>query len=305
MKPSQPWRNSATLLHLRVRALDLRQRAPHLNPALLLRFHGTSLVSCPRCSLSRARYAFCPPCLASQKVIHVRWDWSVACVIRCVVHRTALCDGCPACGEPDPLTFAGFDSPRSAVCRACGADLTANPNNAEDPERKSSIQPVERAYRAMLSGLAPDPTLLGKATHKAFRQFVEDMLHMLNYGLNLSSPWPTDGVPRFSKRDILQIIAALIENAAPSRDNRTRARRYCQGLKLWATLLGIVSVLEGDSLERSSRRWPASLQRRFLSARYYSVKKRWPYSPYGRMCGDRIDHREIAAMYGLHSPSGP
>jgi hypothetical protein len=46
----------------RVRALDLRERAPHLSPALLLRFHSTSLFWCPRCSLRRVRYAFCPRC---------------------------------------------------------------------------------------------------------------------------------------------------------------------------------------------------------------------------------------------------
>jgi hypothetical protein len=74
----------------RVRALDLRERAPHLSPALLLRFHTTSLVWGPRCNLRRVRYAFCPLCLTSQQAIYVRWDWSVACLIRCVVHRTTL-----------------------------------------------------------------------------------------------------------------------------------------------------------------------------------------------------------------------
>jgi hypothetical protein len=119
---------------------------------------------------------------------------------------------------------------------------------------------------------------------------------------NFGSLGPTARAVRLSRRDILRIITALIENAASSTDKRTRGRRYSRGLNLWATLLGIISELEGDTLERSSRRWPASLQRRFLSARYYCVKKRWPYSPYGSTCGQRIEHREIAAMYGLHSP---
>jgi len=279
----------------RVRALDLRERASHLNPALLLRFHTTSLVWYPRCCLRRVRYAFCPLCLARQRHIYARWDWSVACLIRCVAHRTTLLDGCPACGEPDPLTFSGFDSPPAAVCHACGADLTANPNNAEDPQRRSDILAVESAYRAMLLGIAPDPTLLGRATHEAFRQFVEDMLHLLILNLTASAV-------RFSMRDILQIITALIENAAPSTDKRTRCRRYSRGLNLWATLLRIIPELQGDTFERSSRRWPASLQRRFLSARYYAVNKRFPYSPYGSTYGQRIEHRKIAAMYGLLSP---
>ena len=256
-----------------------------------------SSVWCPRCNLRRVRYAFCPWCLAGQQVIYARWDRSVACLIRCVVRRTTLLEGCPACGEPDPLTFSDFDSSPAAVCRACGADLTANPNNAEDPQRRSDIQAVESAYRAMMLGIAPNAAPLGKATNKAFQQFVVDMLHLLNHNLNLGSLWPTASAVRLSRRDILQILTALIENAAPSRDKRTRGRRYSRGLNLWATLLGIISELEGDTHERSSRRWPPSLQRRFLSARYYCVKKRWPYSPYGSTCAQRIEYREIAAMY--------
>ncbi|MDE3181286.1 MAG: hypothetical protein KGM47_16710 [Acidobacteriota bacterium] len=204
--------------------------------------------------------------------------------------------------EPDPLTFSGFDLPPAAVCRACDADLTTNPNSTEGPQRKPSIQAVEDAYRTMLLGIAPDPALLGKATDNAFRRFVEDMLRLLTHSLNLDSPWePVRAVP-FSRRDILQIITALIENAAPGTDQRTRSRRYSRGLVLWATLLGLISNLEGDAIEQSSRRWPAPLQRRFLSARYYRVKKRWPYSPYGSSYGRRIKHKEIAVIYSLHSP---
>lgn len=96
-----------------IEALDLRRRVPHLNSALLLRYHqNPSLFWCPRCSLRRVRYAFCPRCLASQRVMHVRWDWCVACLIRCAVHRGPLLDDCPACGEPDPLPFQVSMLPR-------------------------------------------------------------------------------------------------------------------------------------------------------------------------------------------------
>ena len=57
-----------------IRALDLRQRVPYLNPARLLRFQNADLL-CPRYSLHRVRYALCPWCIAEQQEIHVPWDW--------------------------------------------------------------------------------------------------------------------------------------------------------------------------------------------------------------------------------------
>jgi TniQ len=134
-----------------VQALDLRLRVAHLSPALLLHYpQNPAVFWCPRCSRRRVRYAFCPLCLAKQPRIHVRWDWSVASLIRCALHRAPLRDSCPACGEPDPLTFPGFDFPSIPVCRSCGSDLTASQNDVQDVQSKSNIQTVEDAYRGML-----------------------------------------------------------------------------------------------------------------------------------------------------------
>lgn len=283
----------------KIRALDLREQAPHLSPALILSFHDISLLWCPRCSLSRVRYAFCPLCLASQRVIHVRWDWSVACLIRCAVHRVPLLDGCPACGEPDPLTFSGFNSPPIYVCRSCGSDLTASHNDADGVQRKGDIQAVEDAYRAMLLGIAPHPSLLGRTMDRAFRQFVAAMLQLLMRRLNPCSPWQTTRPVHFSRRDILQIITTLIENAAPSGDQRIRCRRYARGLILWATLLNFIPEGERSVLEQSSLRWPVSLRRGFVSALYKPTQKRWPCSPYGTNIDRRIERRHLAVIYGL------
>jgi hypothetical protein len=286
----------------KIQALDLRPRAAHLSPVLLLRYpQDPALFSCPRCSLRRVRYAYCRLCLAKQSSIHVRWDWSIACLIRCARHRAPLLDGCPACGEPDPLTFSGFNSRCILLCRSCGNDLTASHNDSQDVQSTSNIQAVEGAYRAMLLGIAPDPALLGNATDRNFRQFVEDMLQLLTRSLNPGSSRPSSSVAS-SRRDILQIITALIENAGPSSDRRVRGQRYSRGLILWATLLKILPGYEGSSLEQQSLRWPASLRRRFVSGLYYRTKKRWPYSPYGASFSERIDRREIAALYGLRTP---
>jgi TniQ len=290
----------------KIRTLDLRQRVPHLSPALLLRYpQNVSLWWCPRCSWRRVRYAFCPLCLASQRVIHVRWDWSVACLIRCAIHRVPLLDNCSACGELDPLALSGFDSSPAPFCRSCGGELIANPKDLEDVQDGCDIQAVEDAYRGMLLGIAPHPALLSKATDRVFRRFVEDMLQLLTRRLNSDSPWQSTSAVPFSRRDILQIIKALIKNAAPSSDRRVRSKGYSRGLILWATLLKFLPECEGSSLEQLSLRWPASLRRRFVSALYYRAKKCWPYSPYGPSYGRRIERREIAAIYALRVCSRP
>ena len=67
----------------KIRALDLRNRTPHLNLALLLTVQNPlSGLMCPRASPSRVRYTFCPLCIANQRVTHVPWVWSwpVLCV---------------------------------------------------------------------------------------------------------------------------------------------------------------------------------------------------------------------------------
>ena len=185
----------------------------------------------------------------------------------------AIAGRLPGMPRTGPAPFIGLRSSPIYACRSCGAELTASPNAAEDVQRKSDIQAIEDAYRAMLLGVAPHPALLGRATDQAFRQFVEDMLQLLTRNLNPYCSWQTGSPAPFSRRDILQIITALIGNAAPSSDRRIRSHRYSRGLVLWAALLGIISELEGDILERSSCRWPASLQRRFLCAPGITVSR--------------------------------
>jgi hypothetical protein len=279
----------------KIRALDLHQRAPNLNPALLLCFQNSSI--CPRCSPRRVRYTFCPLCLSDQQVIHVRWDWSVACLIRCAVHRTPLLDGCPACGEPDPLTFAGSELSPNRLCRSCSSDLSKDAHESKSIQSESDIQAVEDAYRTALLGTAP--VLLGKATDRVFRQFVEDMLQVLTRTLNPCPAWGTCAVP-FPRHDILRIIGELILNAAPSSDSCVRRKRYSRGLLLWVTLLKFIPAHEGPAIEKSSLRWPVALRRRFVSALYRLSRKRWPNPPYRAAFAKPIEaRREIAAVYDL------
>jgi hypothetical protein len=88
-------------------------------------------------------------CLLTQQNIHIRWDWSLACLIRCSPHRVSLCDGCQDCGEPDPLPLSSSD----LACRSCGGDLTQHQKRELEPEHY--IQAIEDAYRAALLELLP------------------------------------------------------------------------------------------------------------------------------------------------------
>ena len=284
-----------------MRALDLRQRVPYLNPARLLRFQNADLL-CPRYSLHRVRYALCPLWIAEQQEIHVRWDWSIAGLIGCAVHRTPLLDGGPVCREPDPLTLANSQRSPNSLCRSCGTDLSLGTHDSTTVPGESDIHAGEDAYRAALSGVAPG--LLGKATDRAFRQFVEDMLPVLTHCLNFHSAGPPPGAMPFSRQDIQQIVAALILNAVPSPDQSKRNKRYARGLHLWATLLKVIPPHRGPAIQQSSLRWPIALRRRFVSALHHRTQKRWPYTPY-RAAKDldrRIERSEIAAVYGLRPP---
>jgi hypothetical protein len=138
--------------------------------------------------------------------------------------------------------------PQFPIGRSGGGDLTANPNHAADVPHHGDMQALEDAYRARWWGMAPQPALLGKATNRAFPQLVEDLRKWLTRSLNPGSPGQTTGRVSFSRRDILQIITARIDNVAPRADRRTRCRLDSRGLVLWATRWGIVAELEGDAI---------------------------------------------------------
>jgi hypothetical protein len=280
-----------------IRRLDLRQRAPYLHPALLLRFQNADSF-CPRYSLHRVRYAFCPLCITEQQIIHVRWDWTIACLIRCTVHRAPLLDECPACGDADPLMFPEPDSSASRLCRSCGSALHGFAHSPKSIQREEDVRAVEDAYRAALLGVAP--VLLSKTTDRAFRQFVQDMLQLLTRCLTPRPTCRSTGSP-FSRQDMLEMIAALILNAVPSSDRSVRCKRYACGLRLWSTLLSIVPDYEGATIEQASARWPVALRRRFLSALYYRIRKRWPFTPYrsAKYFAKPVERTEIASVYGL------
>lgn len=292
----------------RIRALDLSQRLPHLKTALLLRFPG-NLSWCPRAKWKRLAYAFCPLCLADQRVTYVRWEWSFACITRCSTHRIPLQTGCPACGEPDPLLFSPPACAASVKCWSCDYDLIQVVEPANVCVDEKLIQAVGEAYRLALLGLPPDSSLIGRVTDRAFRRFVDDLLELLlGYCDPVLMPHknPHNGSTLPSREQLLAIIVNLIANAAPSPDARCRSLRHRSSLKLWATLLNLIPGVAGQLLQEASQFWPMPLQRRFNSALRVQKQKRWPHSPFpGPIFRPRFKCTDTIAVLDLSAVKSP
>jgi hypothetical protein len=254
--------------------LDLSRRLPHLNWALLLRFSERFDWS-QRQKGQRLGYAFCPLCLAEQRVIHVLWEWCIGCVIRCSIHRTPLQTGCSNCGECDPLTFGPSQGKPNLACWSCGADLSHGTNRNNVCSYEQTLRIVEDAYRAALLGVSSDISLLGKVSHRAFRKFVDDMLQLL---VSYADPRAiVHEMPEIAmhqhRAQPLALIAELISNAAPSSDVRCRRFRQSRSLKFWTTVLSLIPDFAVLGLEKASQLWPVPLQTRFNSALRYSKTK--------------------------------
>ena len=131
------------------------------------------------------------------------------------------------------------------------------------------------------------------------------MLQLVTRSLTRAS-WRTTVQP-FSRRDMLEIIAALNLNAAPCSDRSVRSKRYTRGLHLWSTLLTIVPEYEGATIEQASARWPVALRRRFRSAPYYRIRSCWPFTPYraARYFGKPVERTDIATVCCLRSTCLP
>jgi hypothetical protein len=203
----------------------------------------------------------------------------------------------------DPLTFTGPHSPSSHLCRSCGADIAGGKSDGSvEINVQDQVQAVENDYRAALDGTAP--RLLPKATARAFRLFVEDLLQLLTRSLNRGSVYQGVAEP-FSRQDVLAIITGLILNASPDPNQTVRHRRRARGLRLWRTVLSAIPEHEGVRIERTSIRWPVALRRRFLSGLYYSRRKCWPYTLYREAghSGRRLERAEVDATLGLANRS--
>ncbi len=223
------------------------------------------------------------------------------------VHGAPLQLGCASCGESDPLTFGPSQS-NSQSCCSCGGGL-CQPTSGQTVRRDEQISKViEDAYRAALLGVAPDVSPFGKATDRAFRRFVEDMLQLLVRcsGLGLIPNPLLDNAATLPRQPLLDVIADLIANAVPSSNAKLRRLRCSRSLQLWTALMRTLPQFEGQDLEKASQRWPIPLQRRFASALRRRKQERWPYTPYqGKTACPRFTYSDALSVCDLSAVKWP
>jgi hypothetical protein len=246
-----------------LKALDLESRLQRSHRAVLLCFPSTSKPS-PRCCDLRAGYAFCPLCIAQHSVIHVRWDWCFAGLIRCSVHDSLLRLGCPACGEADPLSFDTTFTNASRACQSCSTDLTLQTSPLSKASLKN-ISAIDQAYRDALMSVAPNSTLLGQTSDEQFQSCIDDILEFLARKRSWQHKTLATAQQNGSISDQPRLLAILdvIMNAAPSADRQTRSNCHRRSLKLWARIFSSAPESDIYALKRSSRRWPAAIRARF------------------------------------------
>jgi hypothetical protein len=293
-------------VHFRtLNALDLDARLQRSDRAVLLRFPSSSKPSPRRCDL-RAGYGFCPLCIAQDSIIHVRWDWCFAGLIRCSAHDAPLQLGCPDCEEPDPLIFGATLAILSHVCRSCGIDLTLRTGRSNEALARNIIA-IEQAYRGALMSVEPNSALLGQVSDEQFQSLVDDLLELLarekyrqlrrSKGQQKSS---------FSDQPRLAAIVDLILNAIPATDPQTRSNRHRRSLKIWTRILSSVHENDNLALKRATRSWPVAVRARFdhALARYEWNKRRWRTDPLptdspGFKCCSHQEIRDLTAVKSL------
>ena len=267
--------------------LDLQRRAPCLEPRLLLQFpcplsrtewhRYRAAADSPwrwsRALWIRVRYAHCPVCLGTQTEPHIRWEWCFAGLVDCPLHQVDLQDGCPHCGEMDPLHFGPPDEPGPVRCSTCQTPLGTEERAVQPRSDWEAENAVTEAYRAALRGVAPHPRLVGRATSREFRRFVHDVLDLLGESLAQPPTYPSAGL--ITRQDLLTIVGDLVRTAAPSVTDRQRRARAARSLVLWDALLTALWPWRADSLEALSRRWPLAIRRRLASAVLWRTRHCW------------------------------
>jgi len=291
-----------------LRALDLQHRIPGPQPVLLRFCQGDTgapssvkLDTDDFCHEWRVRYGYCGPCLATQAVPHIRWDWCLAALIRCRAHRTALQDGCHHCGHWDPLGFTPGFTAGPARCGSCGLYLAPQAESQDVPGEPALEDAIADAYRDVLRGVAPHPSLLGKVTAKEFRHFVHDMLGVLANCVGRAPEYLTWA--DIDRHELMQIVGDLVRTAAPSPDVLRRRRRHSRALVLWGVLLQVMRPDEGEDLQGRTVRWPLALRRRWNSALLRSQRRSWPDTPFtGPFHIDpQANAQALVAAYGLRN----
>lgn len=92
-------------------------------------------------------------------------------------------------------------------------------------------------------------------------------------------PIPTISIFLFRK-EILEMIEALVLNAAPASQPRARSIKFQEGLKLWKRDLELLSEPYAEWMEDASALWPPALRRRLNSALDHHERSRSQAPPF-------------------------
>lgn len=261
-------------------ALDLQQQFPAIGREWFL--HNPSR---PERILS----GFCPECfreqVAARRILHLKSEWAVALVTRCLRHQLPLYRFCQWCGRDQPVHFEGNTT---IQCRSCQTDLTIRRWTHIPPSREPWITAFEGAVVDALAGKAPDPRWGSDLSARSFRGLLADLVWMLTtnelsnpaYDCALvdrivsarflpKHPYGQDFEPPFYARSwsereavVCAIVRVLLGPEADRHVGRHGCRRKdaCQ-LRPFLEILRSVQRNE-ERLWARIRRWPGELQDR-------------------------------------------
>ena len=220
----------------------------------------------------------------------------------------------PLCGEDDPLPFGAAPHP-AILCQSCGANLTVAERGPHVRHLEGAHVFIERIYRAALRGAAPRAALLSQTTGTQFRRFVDDLLQLLAWypDPELSTRF-TDPQNQYLpfRTEMLAIVGALVRNAAPESKPTRMQIRYREGLRLWLSVLSLLSRREEEWIEAASEHWPSALRRRLRAALDHHERASAQRSPFrstffrpGLTYINRFEFRDLRAVNEVeHRNSG-
>jgi|GEM_PF-2398453 len=96
----------------------------------------------------RSSFAFCPLCLAEDKIPYMRKSWRFSWVTACPVHKVLLREACPHCDFPIHLSKHTLSSSNFRYCTSCHGDLssTTEPPLAETSVHASQVELTNALY---------------------------------------------------------------------------------------------------------------------------------------------------------------
>ncbi len=167
----KPWRRTIARLarvpEPWVWVLDLAQQFPALGREWFL--HDPA-------APERIFSGFCPECFAEQiargGVLHLKAEWALALVTRCLRHRLPLYRDCPWCGRDQPVTF---DGPAAVRCLGCGHALTVRRWSWRPEKPEPAIAEFLDSAVRILAGQAPHAVWTGRS----LRAVLPDLIWML------------------------------------------------------------------------------------------------------------------------------